>query len=102
MTRRRAAGRNGTMWAVVLAMAVALAACSSPGASSPGERLPVTVRDFHIDLSSSTFRGGLLTFVVHDQGPSTHEFLVARTDLAAVALPLRPDGLTVDEDSSQI
>ena len=90
------------MWAVVLAMALAPAACSSPGASSSGERLPVTVRDFRITLSSSTVPRGPLTFVVHDRGPSTHEFIVARTDLAANALPLRPDGLTIDEDSSQI
>jgi uncharacterized cupredoxin-like copper-binding protein len=43
-----------------------------------------------------------VVFLVHDKGPSTHEFNVVRTDLPADRLPLRPDGLTVDEDSPLI
>jgi uncharacterized cupredoxin-like copper-binding protein len=90
------------MVAMVLAIALGPAACSSPASSPPGRRLPVNIRDFRITPSSSTIRGGSITFVVQDQGPSTHEFLVIRTDLTPDGLPLRPDGLTVEEDSPLI
>jgi uncharacterized cupredoxin-like copper-binding protein len=47
-----------------------------------------------------TIAAGFVDFVVHSKGPSTHEFNVVQTDLPPDQLPLRPDGLTVDEDSS--
>ena len=44
-------------------------------------------------------QAGTVTFVLHAHGPTTHEFNVVRTDLGAANLPLRADGITVDEDA---
>src|ERR1051325_10748706 len=62
--------------------------------------LSLPIRDFRIVPSVSTVGRGTVAFHVQDQGPSTHEFVVVRTSLPANGLPLRPDGLTVDEESS--
>jgi uncharacterized cupredoxin-like copper-binding protein len=78
---------------------MALSACSSGSGRPAGTPLEVTVGDFHITPAATVIHGGNVVFLVHDTGPSTHEFVVARTGLAPAALPLRPDGLTIDEDS---
>ena len=59
-------------------------------------QLGVTVRDFHIG-APRTVSAGELRIAVHNEGPDTHELLLIRTDRAS--LPLRRDGLTVDEDA---
>ena len=41
---------------------------------------------------------GLVRFRLGNNGPSTHEFVVVRTDRASDKLPLQRDGLTVDEE----
>src|SRR5215470_9604892 len=72
-------------------------ACSS-ASSAPRDRatvVRVTVRDFHIKVSPARIPAGPTRIVVVNKGPDTHEILVART---SAALPLRSDGLTVDED----
>ena len=56
----------------------------------------VTVKDFRIKLSWTHVRAGNVQFVVENRGPDTHEVLIART---SVALPLRADNITVDEDA---
>ena len=56
----------------------------------------VTVKDFRIKLSRTHVRAGDVQFVVKNRGPDTHEVLIART---SVALPLRADDITVDEDA---
>jgi len=77
--------------------AIGLSACSSsPRASDHGATVVrVTVRDFHIKVSPKHIPAGPARLVVVNKGPDTHEILVART---GSALPLRSDGLTVDED----
>ena len=59
----------------------------------------VTVKDFSIKAARPTVRAGEVVLHLHNLGPSTHEFNVDRTDLAADALPLQSDGLTVNEDA---
>jgi uncharacterized cupredoxin-like copper-binding protein len=58
--------------------------------------LRVTERDFHISarklVSSPDVR-----LLVHNRGPDAHELIVVRAQSSH--LPLRPDGLTVDEDA---
>jgi uncharacterized cupredoxin-like copper-binding protein len=85
----------------VLALAlVALApSCSAGHEPRHGTDLGVTLRDFHIGLGRATVPSGPVTFDVHNVGPSTHEFLVVRTKLAAGRLPIGTDGLRVNEDS---
>jgi len=100
MTWRQITTRTRVGLATILAITLALSACSSPTGRVPGTPVTVTIRDFHISAPSMTTPVGSVDFVVHSRGPSTHEFNVVQTDLAPDRLPLRPDGLTVDEDSS--
>jgi uncharacterized cupredoxin-like copper-binding protein len=73
-----------------------LAGCGSTGSAPSGEALPVSVRDFHID-APLTARAGEVRLAVHNRGPDTHEIFIVRAD--DPALPLRQDGITVDEDA---
>jgi uncharacterized cupredoxin-like copper-binding protein len=75
---------------------LAFSACSSHSTTSEGTVVRVTVKDFRIKLSRKHVRAGDVRFVVKNRGPDTHEVLIARTSLA---LPLRADNITVDEDA---
>jgi uncharacterized cupredoxin-like copper-binding protein len=81
--------------AAVIALAV-FAGCGSPGSKPAGPALRVTVRDFEID-APRTVRAGKVTMAVHNTGPDTHEVFVVQAD--DPALPLRKDGITVDEEA---
>lgn len=83
------------------ALLLGLMSCSASG-PHPDSTLSVIVRDFRIQPSTQTIDAGTVEFKVHDRGPSTHEFVVMKTDLPAAHLPLQRDGLTVDEDSPQL
>jgi uncharacterized cupredoxin-like copper-binding protein len=86
--------------AVVALALVALApSCSAGHEPRHGTDLAVTLRDFHVRLGHATVSAGLVSFDVHNLGPSTHEFLVVRTGLQAGHLPIGTDGLRVDEES---
>jgi uncharacterized cupredoxin-like copper-binding protein len=41
---------------------------------------------------------GTVRFRILNQGPTSHELIVVRTDRAPDELPLQSDGLTVDEE----
>jgi hypothetical protein len=56
----------------------------------------VTERDFHIS-APNRLRAGNVLVRVKNLGPDDHELLVVRG--GSHALPLRADGLTVDEDA---
>ncbi len=97
----RARVTSGLRILVVVWTAALLGFAAGCGGSSkkPGPTasvVPVTEGDFHIS-APSTLKTGDYTFRVDNQGPTHHEFLVvpARTG----SLPLRPDGLTVDEEA---
>ncbi len=71
------------------------------GASdATGSTVRITEHDFGLKGRGLDVPAGVVTFVVQNRGPSTHEFNVDRTDLPADQLPLRDDGLTVNEDSA--
>ena len=93
---------RGFVVATAAAAIVGLSACTGGPSAPHGPSLDVTIRDFRITASSSTVPAGQVALLVHDKGPSTHELVVVRTDLPAAQLPLRPDGLLVDEDSPQL
>ena len=88
--------------AAVAMTTVCLSACSGAPPSPHGASLDVTIQDFQITKSSSFVSAGEVVLLVHDKGPSTHEFVVVKTDLPPDQLPLRPDGLLVEEDSPQL
>jgi hypothetical protein len=82
--------------------AVALLGAGCAGHASGGEatqRLGVTLRDFVVTTASATVGTGLVDLEVVNDGPTTHELIIDRTDLAPGELPVGRDGLTVDETS---
>jgi uncharacterized cupredoxin-like copper-binding protein len=79
-----------------VAAAVVLGGCSSTSSSGPSSTLNVSERDFHI-AAPTHLRAGNVTIHDHNLGPETHELIVVRADNDH--LPLRADGLTVDEDA---
>ncbi len=60
------------------------------------------MEDFKLHLAVTEVQSGNITLHLENDGPSTHEFNVDRTDLADSDLPLRADGLSVDEKSPQL
>ena len=73
---------------------------SATGGTTGGEGTPVaaTVKDFAVAASPASVPAGAVTFTVTNDGPSTHEFVVFKTDLAPDGLPLTAEGDTVDEE----
>jgi len=67
---------------------------ASSGAPAGGRPVKITERDFNISAPKHV-RAGDVTFTVTNNGPDTHELIVVRSNGAP--LPLRTDGLTVDE-----
>ena len=76
-----------------------LVACSSkaPQDANAGAGTGATLRDFNIALESMPATAGSTTFDIANDGPSTHEFVVLRTDVAADTLPV--DGGVINEDN---
>ena len=83
---------------LVAGLALVPAACSPAGPASSGPVFDVTIRDFKVRPSSPTAPAGVVTLSVSNIGPTTHEFVVVRTDLPDGELPIGADGLSVDED----
>jgi hypothetical protein len=82
---------------------IALPGCAGRQSAPRDDAKPATVteRDFRISVDGRSgrqqLRSGDVRFAVSNRGPDTHELLVVRTD--GSRLPLRADGLTVDEDA---
>jgi uncharacterized cupredoxin-like copper-binding protein len=82
---------------------LALPGCSGRQSAQRDAGTPVTVaeRDFRISVDGSSVRqhvkSGDVRLAVRNRGPDTHELLLVRTN--GSRLPLRADGLTVDEDA---
>jgi len=77
------------------------AACGSDN-DSGGETgtVSATERDFSIELSSSEVPAGAVTFDISNEGPSVHEFVVFKTDLAPDQLQVTSGA--VDEEGEGI
>jgi hypothetical protein len=60
--------------------------------------ISVNERDFRI-TAPRHIAAGTVELTVHNHGPDTHELIIVRTD--ASRLPLRSDGLTVNEELLQ-
>jgi uncharacterized cupredoxin-like copper-binding protein len=79
-------------------LSVATVGCSSNG--STGDGIPVTQQDFSITLSPTSIAAGEVTFDVTNQGPSTHEFVVIKSDQDPGSFPVE-DG-EVPEDTLDV
>jgi uncharacterized cupredoxin-like copper-binding protein len=80
------------------AIALALfASCSSGSSHQAAATSTVRVKeqDFRIAVAPARVRAGTVRLVLRNQGPDTHELLIVRSPSSA--LPLRSDGLTVNE-----
>ena len=85
--------------AAALALAAMLLTSGCGGAASApvaGSVIAVAERDFHISAPTH-LRAGPVVLRVHNVGPDQHELIVAR--LTGSGLPLRRDGLTIDEEA---
>jgi uncharacterized cupredoxin-like copper-binding protein len=78
-------------------LALCLSACSSGSShdAAHAEAVRVTERDFRITVSPARVHAGTVRLLIHNRGPDTHELLIVRSSSAN--LPLRSDGLTVNE-----
>jgi uncharacterized cupredoxin-like copper-binding protein len=99
-TRSRRA-RSGLLALGLLAV-VAAAGCTRGDAAPQGKVVEVHESDFKITTKTLLVHAGLVTLRVHNSGQSTHELNIDRTDIAADALPLRADGLSVNEDAKRL
>ena len=83
---------------LVTGLALNLSSCSGgPTPARSGVHVPVILKDFHVGVANRPVQAGPVTFDIRNPGPSTHEFLIVRTNFPPAGLPLGPDGLTVDE-----
>jgi uncharacterized cupredoxin-like copper-binding protein len=87
----------------IFAIGALLMSCSSPGGSGGGGNgeVDATVKEWEINLSSTTVSPGEITFNITNDGDKEHEFVVRRTDLQSDDLPLNDDG-EVSEDAPEL
>jgi uncharacterized cupredoxin-like copper-binding protein len=83
--------------------AALLSSCSSSSShrAKAGDGVRVTLRDFRIKVAPARVHAGDVRLLVRNQGPDTHELIIVRAGrgLGRGLLPLRSDGLTVDEEA---
>jgi uncharacterized cupredoxin-like copper-binding protein len=82
--------------ALIGSTALAVTACAPQHQVATGAVVRVSEGDFHIKAPRQVTAGDV-TLLVHNRGPDAHELIVVRTKTGS--LPLRHDGLTVDEDA---
>lgn len=93
--RSSATARHAGVYA---GLALVLVACSPSTTGPSGPVFDVRIKDFKVLPSSDSAPAGLVTLNVSNSGPTTHEFVIVRTDLPDDGLPIGVDGLSVDED----
>ena len=96
-------------WAWALALVLAALALAVPvTVARRQERTPrgtpvnVLLEDFKVRPDAAVVPAGTVRFRILNQGPTTHEFNVIRTDRAPDKLPLQRDGLTVNQDAPDL
>lgn len=81
--------------ALLFGTLVVAGALLTPRASGGSRIVNVQERDFRITLSTHHVSPGTVVFRVANHGPDAHELIVIR---GAGQLPLRSDGITVNEE----
>ena len=97
-TRRRWAWALALVLAA-LALAVPLTMARRQEPTPSGTPVNVLLDDFRVRQDAAVVPAGTVSFRILNQGPTTHELIVVRTDRAPDKLPLQRDGLTVNEDA---
>jgi uncharacterized cupredoxin-like copper-binding protein len=98
--------RMGRRWAWALALVLAVLALVVPltlarrhDPTPRGTPVNVLLEDFSLRRDVDVVPAGTVRFRILNQGPTTHELSVIRTDRAPDKLPLQRDGLTINEDA---
>lgn len=95
---RRLSSWLGRLTLVVLPVLVVVGcADSDTGSRVSGSLVHVSVKDFRIVVTPDHIPAGETELVVRNQGPDTHELIIVPSQRSR--LPLRLDGLTVDEEA---
>ena len=96
-------------WAWALALVLAALALAAPltvarrqEPTPSGTPVNVLLKDFRVRQDVAVVPAGIVSFRILNQGPTSHEFIVVRTDRAPDKLPLQRDGLTVNEEAPGI
>jgi uncharacterized cupredoxin-like copper-binding protein len=100
-TRRRWAWALAVVLAA-LALAVPLTVARRHEPTPSGTPVNVLLEDFKVQPDAAVVPAGTVSFRILNQGPTSHQLLVVRTDRAPDKLPLQRDGLTVNEDAPGI
>ena len=87
--------------ALALAVPLSVARRQEP-TPSDGRPVNVLIEDFKVQPDATVVPAGTVSFRILNRGPTSHQLLVVRTDLAPDKLPLQRDGLTVNEDAPGI
>ena len=85
-----------------LALAVPITVARRQEPTPRGTPVNVLLEDFKVRQDAAVVPAGTVRFRILNQGPTTHEFNVIRTDRAPDKLPLQRDGLTVNEEAPGI
>jgi len=99
--RRRWAWALGLVLAA-LALAVPLTVARRQEPTPSSTPVNVLLEDFKVRQDPAVVPAGTVSFRILNQGPTTHEYIVVRTDRAPDKLPLQRDGLTVNEEAPGI
>jgi uncharacterized cupredoxin-like copper-binding protein len=97
--------RRRWVWAlalVLVAAAVPLTVARRDEPTPRGTLHNVLLKDFEVRQEATVVPTGTVSFRIRNQGPTTHELIVVRTDVAPDKLPLQSDGLTADEEGRGI
>jgi uncharacterized cupredoxin-like copper-binding protein len=99
--------RRRWVWALALALAalavaVPITVARRQEPAPAGTPVNVFLEDFEVQRDAAVVPAGTVSFRILNQGPTSHEFIVVRTDLDPDKLPLQSDGLTVNEDADGI
>ena len=85
-----------------LALAVPITVARRQEPTPRGTPVNVLLDDFRVRPDAAVVPVGTVSFRILNHGPTTHEFILVRTDRAPDKLPLQDDGLTVDEEARGI
>lgn len=77
-------------------LAIAATSCGGSGSGGSTDDVVVTMDDFSLTATPGTSAAGDVTFAVQNDGPSTHEFVIIRSDEAPDAIPVE-NGLIPEE-----
>jgi uncharacterized cupredoxin-like copper-binding protein len=96
--------RRRWAWALVpvlavLAVVVPLVVARRLQPTPAGTPVNVRLEDFKLRRDVPVVPAGTVVLHVLNEGPTTHEVSVIRTDRAPDKLPLQRDGLTINEDA---